>query len=198
MSTAAALLAAGHGSRFAGTRHKPLALLRGRPLGAWAIDAALGSGLQPVLLVVGAHARNVAQLAVPGVEVVDAPHWEKGIAHSLHALLDALDPRASVRAVCIGLADQPHVGAEAFTRLARAHDDGAELAVAMYDGKRGNPVLLGRLLWGEARELQGDVGARALMEKYHPVEVDCSDTGSPRDVDTLDDLHALEEEKDQP
>ncbi|MSO78679.1 MAG: nucleotidyltransferase family protein [Acidimicrobiia bacterium] len=198
MSTAAALLAAGHGSRFTGNRHKPLALLHHRPLAAWAIDAAVESGLQPVLLVVGAHSRNVAQLAPSGVEVVDAPHWELGIAHSVHALLDALEPRVSVRAVCIGLADQPNVGAEAFTRLARAHDEGAELAVATYDGVRGNPVLLGRSLWAEARTLQGDVGARALMSTHAPVEVDCSDTGSPRDVDTLDDLHALEEENNQP
>jgi molybdenum cofactor cytidylyltransferase/nicotine blue oxidoreductase len=194
VSVAAALLAAGHGSRFAGDRYKALALLGGRPLASWALDAIVESGLQPVLMIVGSHARNVSRLALPGVEVVDAPHWELGIAHSLHAALDALEGRAFVRAVCIGLADQPEVGAEAFRRLARAHDDGAELAVATYDGERGNPVLLGRSLWTEARALQGDIGARALMVRHSPIEIDCTGTGTPRDVDTLDDLRALEEE----
>jgi molybdenum cofactor cytidylyltransferase/nicotine blue oxidoreductase len=194
VSVSAALLAAGHGSRFAGDRHKALAPLGGRPLVAWAFDAVIASGLQPVLLVVGAHAAAIARLAPPGVEVVHAPHWELGIAHSLHAALDALDARSSVSAVCIGLADQPGVGPEAYRRLARAHGDGAELAVATYEGVRGNPVLLARALWPHALRLEGDVGARALMAEHTPVEVDCTGTGTPRDVDTLDDLRALEEE----
>jgi CTP:molybdopterin cytidylyltransferase MocA len=74
-----------------------------------------------------------------------------------------------------------------------AHEDGAELAVATYDGTRGNPVLLGRSLWDEARALEGDVGARTLMERHDVVEIDCTGTGSPHDVDTIDDLRALEE-----
>jgi molybdenum cofactor cytidylyltransferase len=198
VSVAAALLAAGHGSRFATDAHKALASFKGRPLASWAVSAVLASGLEPVLLVVGAHAADVANLALPGVEVVEAAHWELGIAHSMHAALDALEARTAVSAVCIGLADQPGVGAEAFVRLARAHEAGAELAVATYLGQRGNPVLLGRSLWAAARRLEGDVGARALMDEYPPVEVDCTGTGTPRDVDTLDDLHALEEELGRP
>ena len=68
----------------------------------------------------------------------------------MRAALAALDGYPSVRAVCVGLADQPRVGAEAYRRLAAAFEAGAELAVATYDGDRGNPVLLARSLWGEA------------------------------------------------
>jgi CTP:molybdopterin cytidylyltransferase MocA len=102
-------------------------------------------------------------------------------------------PYAEVSALCIGLADQPLVGPESYRRLVAAHDGGAELAVATYDGTRGNPVLLGRSLWGEARALSGDVGARTLMSDHEVVEIDCTGTGSPVDVDTIDDLRALEE-----
>jgi CTP:molybdopterin cytidylyltransferase MocA len=38
----------------------------------------------------------------------------------------------------------------------------------------------------------GDVGARSLMGDHEVVEVDCTGTGSPDDVDTIDDLRALE------
>ena len=55
--------------------------------------------------------------------------------------------------MCVGLADQPRVGAEAYRRLVAAHAAGAELAVTTYSGERGNPVLLGRSLWPEARRL---------------------------------------------
>lgn len=194
MSVAAAILAAGFGSRFEGDRPKPLAELAGRPLVSWAVDAMVSSGLHPTLLVVGSAGERVAALAPAGVPVVVATGWVDGIAHSLHAVLGALEGDAGVSAVCIGLADQPRVGPDAYRRLAAAHAEGAQLAVATYSGARANPVLLGRAVWPDARHLRGDTGARALLESGDAVEVDCTGTGDPRDVDTLDDLRALTDE----
>jgi molybdenum cofactor cytidylyltransferase len=165
---------------------------RGRPLVSWALEAVRATELHPVLLVVGRRGADVITAAPPGVTAIHARGFRKGIAHSLHAALDALDGYVQVQAVCVGLADQPLVGPDAYRRLAAVHADGADFAVATYDGQRANPVLLGRPLWDAARALQGDVGARALMADHDVVEVDCSGTGSPADVDTLDDLRALE------
>ena len=94
--------------------------------------------------------------------------------------------------MCIGLADQPCIGPEAYRRLAAAHDGGATLSVATYDGVRGNPVLLARSLWPEARRLDGDEGARVLMRSHPVVEVVCDGTGRPDDIDTIEDLHRVE------
>jgi len=195
VSVAAALLAAGHGTRFAGPTAKPLALLRGRSLVAWALDAVVQSGLHPVVVVVGDHTADaVAEIAPATVHIVLARDARLGIAHSLRAALDALEARVEVTAACVGLADQPGIGAEAYRRLARAHEqEGTELAVATYDGERRNPALLGRSQWPAARALEGDAGARVLMDEQ-VTTVDCTGTGDPRDVDTLDDLRALEEE----
>lgn len=198
MTVAAALLAAGRGTRLDSNVAKPLALLRERPLMAWALDAVLATTLRPVLVVVGASSTEVAAEVPQGVTVVHAQAWSQGIAHSLHAALDELEDQAQVTAVCVGLADQPGIGEAAYERLTRAHEDGARLAVATYGGERGNPVLLARDLWPDARTLRGDVGARALMSDHEVIEVDCTGTGDPRDVDTLDDLRALEEELGQP
>ena len=55
-------------------------------------------------------------------------------------------------------------------------------------------MLLARSLWAEARELTGDVGARALMQRHEVVEVPCDDTGSPADVDTTADLERMNQE----
>jgi CTP:molybdopterin cytidylyltransferase MocA len=191
-SVAVAVLAGGRGSRLEADTPKPLLEVAGRPLVAWALDAAMASGLRPVVLVTGYRGATVSAAAPQGVVVVRAPRWRSGIAHSLRAGLGALEGWARVDAVCVGLADQPRVGAEAYRRLAAAHAAGAELAVATYGGKRGNPVLLGRKLWPEALRLTGDVGARTLMRTHDVAEVDCSDTGDPADVDTLDDLRAAE------
>jgi molybdenum cofactor cytidylyltransferase len=192
LSVAVAVLAGGRGSRLDSDTPKPLLEVAGRPLVAWALEAAMASGLRPVVLVTGYRGGAVAGAAPPGVVVVRAPRWRSGIAHSLRAGLGALQGWAQADAVCVGLADQPRVGAEAYRRLAAAHEAGAELAVATYGGRRGNPVLLGRSLWPEALELTGDVGARTLMSRHPVTEVDCSGTGDPADVDTLEDLRAAE------
>ncbi len=191
MTVAAALLAAGRGSRLESHTPKPLTILDGRPLVAWSLDPPRAAGLTPVLLVVGRAARAVRSAAPPDVQVVRARRWRRGIARSLAAALRALSG-IDADAVCVGLADQPLVGADAYRRLVRAHEGGARLAVATYDGQRANPVLLDRSLWAEAAALRGDVGARALLASHDAVEVDCTGTGDPSDVDTLDDLRALE------
>ncbi len=189
---AIAILAAGRGSRLGGNVPKPLVKARGRSLLSWALDAATGSGLRPIVLVVGHSGDAVTRAATEGVIVVRSRRWRRGIARSLRAALETLDPWAQIGAVAVGLADQPLIGPDAYRRLAGAHRDGATLAVATYRGQRGNPVLVARALWAEARSLDGDVGARALMDHHDVVEVDCTDTGSPADVDTLDDLKDAE------
>jgi nicotine blue oxidoreductase len=166
--------------------------LRGRPLVSWALGAATASDLRPVVLVVGHRGEAVTRAATEGVVVVRSRRWRRGIARSLRAALEALEPWAQVGAVAIGLADQPLIGTDAYRRLAGAYRHGAHLAVATYHGQRRNPVLLGRKTWPQARRLDGDEGARALMGDEDVVEVDCTDTGSAADVDTLDDLREAE------
>ncbi len=189
---AGVVLAAGSGTRTGEPIAKPLLELRRRPLVSWALDAIRAGALSPVVLVVGHQAEAVGAVAPPGVEVVVSTDWQRGIAHSLRAALGALSGRPAVDAVCIGLADQPLVGAEAYRRVAAAYDDGAELAVATYGGVRGNPVMLRRARWGEAMRLEGDEGARVLLRRHPVAEVPCDGTGDPTDVDTLDDLRAME------
>jgi CTP:molybdopterin cytidylyltransferase MocA len=189
------VLAAGRSERFGGV--KQLASLDDRPLVRWAVDAAMASGLRPVVTVVGTRSGPIQAVLPQGVDVVRARRAKAGISHSLRALVAALEGWRQVGAVCVGLADQPGVGAEAYRRLAAAYDAGATLAVATYDGRRANPVLIARSLWPRIGELRGDVGARALMDRVPVTEVDCTDTGSPADVDTPADLERIAREMER-
>ena len=195
MSTAVAILAAGRGSRLGGDASKPLLEWRGRPLVTWALDAALGSGLAPIIVVVGYRGDDVRAVlpAERTVEIVDNPEWEEGIASSLRAALAVLTPVPAVDAVAVGLADQPLVGAAAYARLAAAVG-AAPIRAARYEGRPGNPVWLARSLWPEAMQLRGDTGARTLMRDGTVEWIDCTDTGSAADIDTLEDLERLQQE----
>ncbi len=200
MPCAAAVLAAGRGLRYGGGTPKPLLPFAGRPLVLHAVDAACASGLTPVVAVVSdARVADALSAAVAAggwsgteVRVVRNDRPESGISSSLRAALESLTADAAIEAVVVGLSDQPLVGAEAYRRVAAAYAKGARLAVATYGGQRANPVLIGRTHWNEASTLAGDVGARALVERYGAVEVPCDDTGAPTDVDTPSDLAALE------
>jgi CTP:molybdopterin cytidylyltransferase MocA len=178
------LLAAGSGSRL-GTPKASL-VLGGRSLVELGISLLTEGGCSPVVVVLGA----APDVAAPGALLVVAPDWETGMGASLRAGLAALPPE--VRAVVVALVDMPLVGPAAVQRLIATPTPGA--AVATYDGRRGNPVLLTRAVWPAVLELAvGDVGARTWMAANAAlvVDVDCDGTGSPVDIDTAEDLARL-------
>ena len=189
MTVAAGILAAGRGERFGGA--KVLAEVGGIPLVRRAVDAAMESGLRPVITVVGSRAGPIEAVLPAGVHVVQAFAARRGIAHTLRKLVQALEGWRQVDAVCVGLADQPLIGPDAYRRLAAAYDAGASFAVATYNGQRQNPVLIGRQHWPAVMKLRGDVGARSLMGVIEVTNVDCTGTGRPDDVDTAEDLARL-------
>lgn len=180
MTAGGLVLAAGAGRRFGGP--KAVARLHGERLVDRAVRLVASGGCTPVVVVTGA-----AAVDVPGATVVDNPAWSTGMGSSLRAGLAALP--ATAEAAVVVLVDTPWLGPEAVRRVVAAHRSGAQLAVATYDGERGHPVLLGRAHWaGIVRAARGDVGAKAyLAGRNDVVEVDCTGTGDPADVDVADD-----------
>ena len=176
MTTAALVLAAGGGTRFAGGGHKLLAPFRGRPLVAWALEAA--SVLDELIVVTGAVALDLPA----GAREVRNERWVEGQATSLAAGLDAA---AGHEAVVVGLGDQPLVPAEAWRRVAAA--TATPIAVATYGGVRRNPVRLAAEVWGLVPR-EGDEGARSLLRGRPDLVTEVACPGDPADVDTQEDL----------
>lgn len=190
-ATAAGLvLAAGEGRRFGGP--KALVTIEGARLVDRAVRLLTDGGCHPVVVVDGAVPITFAGagLETATVRVVHNPDWSTGMGSSLRVGLAAVGDEP-VSAVVIALVDQPWLAPESVRRLRAARDGGAFVAVATYNGQRGNPVLLGREVWDDVAALaQGDAGARAFM-KAHPelvTAVPCDGFGRPDDVDHPDDL----------
>ena len=188
---AGVLLAAGAGTRFG--RPKALVRFAGRPLAQRGAATLAAAGCEPVLVVIGAAADEVRAIELSDTRVIRNDEWSSGMGSSLRAGLAAVP--AEAEAVVIALADQPLVGAPVVRRLLGAFADGARLAMAAYDGRRAHPVLLAREHWaGVSQAARGDVGARDYLRRHAAdvVEVDCTGLGDPADIDTPDDLAALE------
>jgi molybdenum cofactor cytidylyltransferase len=182
VKVAAVVLAAGTGSRF-GTEPgaKLLADCGGVAVVQRAIDAAVASGL-PTFVVHGAV--DLHELIVErGASPVPNPRFADGLASSLGRGL------ATVLAVgfdvaVVGLGDQPGVAPETWAALAATD---SPIAVATYDGRRGNPVRLEESVW-PLLPTDGDEGARRLLRERPDLVVEVPSWGSPADVDTPSDL----------
>ena len=187
MRVAGLLLAAGAGRRMGGP--KALVELDGEPLVARGLRALRDAGLDPRVVVLGAHAEQARAAVVaadPAAAVVVAQDWADGMGASLRAGLARL---ADVDAVLVLLVDTPGIGPAALARVAAAATrDG--LVRGSYDGRPGHPVLLGaEHLAGVAAAAHDDVGARGYLagrDDVRPVEV--GDVATRDDVDTPADL----------
>ena len=184
------LLAAGGARRFGS--QKLLAPLDGTAIVRRAAET-LGAEVDELWVVVGCEGDAVRR-ALDGVatHVVDNPQWERGLSSSLAAGIRALPP--GVDAVVIALGDQPTLDNEVIRQvIASWRTSSQPIVSARYRGTRGHPVLLDRRVFAEASSGSGDVGARDLIAR-DPSRVAFVDVNGdpPRDVDTKDDLSALE------
>lgn len=188
MTVAAAVLAAGGGTRYQGSSHKLRASFRSRPVLSWVLEAVSQAGFDQVYVVVGAE--PVDDLVAPWAEacpgrvtVVANPRWADGQASSLTAAVEAAGADGH-EAVVVGLGDQPLVPASAWRAVGAA---AGLIVVATFDGDRRPPVKLSHQVW-DRLPTTGDAGARALMRQQPELVSEIPCTGNPADIDTVEDL----------
>jgi len=181
--TAAVLLCAGGGQRFAGREgeHKLLAPFRGRPLVSWAVASARDAALDATVVVSGAADLRGALPA--DVVVLPNPGWAGGLATSLWLAVEWAGP-AGFEAIVVGLGDQPFIASSSWRSLARSP---APIAVATYQGARRNPVRLHRSVW-PLLPSTGDRGAQVLMRARPDLVSEVTCAGDASDIDTVEDL----------
>jgi molybdenum cofactor cytidylyltransferase len=144
-----------------------MALLGGKPLVSWPVRAALDSGLDGVLVVVGFHAAQVRQALPndPRVEVIENPNPADGMGGSLGLAARWAEEKGAAGLVML-LGDMPFVTQQAITLVTKAAQ-GSELGVAAgsIEGKRNHPVAFSRQYFTELAGLGGDKGARDVLDK---------------------------------
>lgn len=183
------MLAAGAGVRFGQDESKLLAALHGRPLLEWTVRACCAvEALERVVVVLGARADEVLASGVDfgRAETIVCADWADGQSASLRCGLAALD---EAERVIVTLGDAPLVTPE----LVALFVDQPGGTRAVYDGRPGHPVVLGREQMTELLAgARGDSGARDLLRGGPTIEVGHLCSG--RDVDTPDDLEAIRDE----
>lgn len=183
---AALVLAAGRSSRFGKGPTKLVVRYNGKSLIRHVVDAAAASVASPVVVVTG-HARNEVEreLFEAPVAFVHNEDYASGLASSLRLGVASLP---AVEGVVICLGDMPRVSYSTINRLAASFErsGGPDAVIPTCRGRRGNPVLIARSLFGPIATLMGDQGARLLLERpgRRIVEEAVGDPGVLIDFDT--------------
>ena len=184
MSISAIILAAGNARRMG--RLKQVLPCRGEQLVHRAARTALEAKLTPVVVVVGAEVRSVAQaVADLPVQVVYNPHWAEGQSTSVRAGLAALSK--DVEGAIFLPADQPFITAEVLRALVKGLNAGAQVVAPEVEGHITSPVLFSAGLFAELASVEGDRGGRALFHRYPPLRIRWHDPRLAVDIDSPED-----------
>ena len=189
--TAGIILAAGESTRFG--EPKQLVAVAGGLLIGWPLAAALESKLDHVVLVLGCeHDRIRRRLGSAGdhpkCEIIVIPDYRSGQSASLKA--GVLRIRNDFPSVMFLLGDQPLVDTAVIDLLLdRFAASEKPICVPTYRGTRGNPVLFASGFYPHLLAIEGDQGARAIIDG-HPHQVLAVEIDDPRvflDVDRRED-----------
>ncbi len=166
-----AVLAAGASARF-GSTDKLAAPLHGKMLGLHITDSlsAMSWGWQAVIC-----SERFTKCAdgwrQSGYVLIENPHAHLGMGHSV-ALAAKRAKAAQAKALIIVLADMPFITIEHVQGIFQAvnSDIGSALIASTDGAKNSPPALFGAEHFDALMQLEGDIGARALLRKAHSVD----------------------------
>ncbi len=166
------ILASGRGERFiasGGQGSKLAALIGGKTVLQWTLDAVKATGL-PWHLEEAGH-----------------PGMGDSIAAAVRATKDS-------KGWLILPADLPMIQPQTILTVADAIANGAQAAYPAYAGERGHPVGFAASSGLELQNLKGNQGAAGILSAGAAIEIIANDPGCVMDVDTVDQLQALQKQ----
>jgi molybdenum cofactor cytidylyltransferase len=156
------LLAAGGARRFGS--QKLVAPFGDAPVVVHAAEA-LRAGTDDLIVVVGSEADAVRRaLREINAHIVENTDWALGLSTSIRRAVEVISN--DCEAIVLAVGDQPQLDPKVVHAVvARWRETKSAIVSASYRGVRAHPVLFARSMFSALRELQGDAGARLLIER---------------------------------
>ena len=184
----AILLAAGQSKRMNG-ENKLAKEIQGIPLIKLSVKNILASSINELIIVLG-HQKEVIEKLIDKnekIKFIFNKDFESGMASSIKTGLDNLSEKTEAFFICLG--DMPMVNQDTYNQIIKSRNN-KEIIVPTYQGHQGNPILFSKTIKEKIMTIQGDVGAKKILElnKSKILNVEISNQGIKKDFNTKEDF----------
>ena len=180
----AILLAAGQSKRMGG-KNKLTKEIQGSPLIKHTVKNILVSSIDELIIVLGYQKEIIEKLIDTNekIKLVFNKDFESGMASSIKTGLDNLSEKTEAFFICLG--DMPMVNHDIYNQIIRSKNN-KEIIVPTYKGQQGNPVLFSNSMRNKIMNIQGDIGAKKILElnKDKILNLDINDQSITKDFNT--------------
>ncbi|TWV92001.1 NTP transferase domain-containing protein [Chitinophaga pinensis] len=159
------ILGAGNSSRLG--QPKQLLMYRGKTLICQMAEEAIAAVGSPVVLVTGANAPQILEkLCGFAIEIVENEHWSEGMGSSISTGMKAIAKHSGLAGVIIMVCDQPFVNAALLQQLIDQQTiAGKGIIASTYDNTAGTPVLFSNTYFDALTALEGQQGAKKILQQ---------------------------------
>ena len=185
----AILLAAGQSKRMDG-ENKLTKEIKGIPLIKLSVKNILASSVDELIIVLGYQKEIIEKLIDKNkkIKFVFNKDFESGMASSIKTGLNHLSKKTN--AFFISLGDMPMISQNIYNQLIKSKNN-KEIIIPTYKGQQGNPVLFSATLKKKIMSIEGDVGAKKILELYRKqsVSIETYDKYVLKDFNTKDNFN---------
>lgn len=184
------ILAAGKSSRLG--RPKQSLLYKDGTLLNKMVKTAIAADRGPVVVVLGSNAELFLKDCEGAIPIINE-NWQNGMAGSICCGLDTLlKTFPSLKGTIISVCDQPYVTAELLQQLIDKHRQSKLPIIASdYDGIAGTPAFFHYTIFPELMRLEGDKGAKQILQKDKERVGTINFPLGKEDIDTEEDYNRL-------
>ncbi len=185
----AIILTAGSSTRF-GDKNKLLKPFMDSSILGQVVKTITNLPIAEVILVTGFENDKIAEaIKKSNVHIIHNREFQTGMASSIKCGISAASRKTEGYIICLG--DMPYITEDYIKKLLDSFIDSKapSIIVPTFEGKRGNPVLFSKIFTDDLLRIQGDNGAREVIDKHSDsiIEVQIRKETYFFDVDTLAD-----------
>ncbi len=178
-------------------RPKQLLRFQGKYLLEWVLESCLNSDLESLFLVLGNESGKILKAisetaSNPRIRTVICHRYREGQSQSLRAGLS--ETGEAFPSVMFLLGDQPLADSKMINYLLDSFwKSDKDICVPAWKGKRGNPTIFSRKYYSLLMGIEGDIGARKIIQA-NPEDVLFAEIDNPMrflDIDTQKDVEIL-------
>ena len=187
---AAILLAAGQSKRMI-DENKLSKKFQNTPLINHSIKNILSSHIDELIIVVGYQKEIIENLIEKNnkIKIIFNKNFETGMASSIKVGLSLLSKKTEAFFICLG--DMPMINKKIYNQLI-SYKNKKDIIVPTYNGTQGNPVLFPKFMKPSIMSINGDVGAKKILEqnKEKILKVKIDDINITRGFNTKNDFNS--------